>query len=259
VRRKDATLALSHGSSIRLIFIFSVALLPCAAHASGCTKATIAGNYVIETIGEVGSQLSDTLFLVASDGEGTLSGTGAVDIGGAPSTGVTMKGTYTVKSNCWFTSTTTDSLNNIFTFQGQILQNGAAISGISTTTGTYLQYNAYRQSVTTCSAVSPGTWPVYGQYFLTPFGPFVATSQWVVTKAGHATITQEANLDGTASSSKGTATIVLNSNCTFTWTVENGEGSTFHAFGVGGINQNGIAALAIATNAGWVDTATQFE
>ncbi len=245
--------------SLRLFLLVTSALLSCAAHAATCNQSTITGHYAFEMIGAIEGQSSNTLFLVASDGKGNLSGTGAINFGGAAATGVTLQGTYKVTSTCTFTATTTDSLDHTIAVEGQILQGGAAISGLSTTSGTFLQYNAYRQSLTTCNGVAAGTFSVFGVYPSTPAGPFLATAQWVVTKAGIAKISQVLNVNGTVSSSKATATISMNPNCTFTWTVNPGGGTLYHAFGVGGINQDGIGALAISTDDNIVDAAVQFE
>jgi len=50
----------------------------------------------------------------------------------------------------------------------------------------------------------------------------------------------------------------VNSNCTYTSTVTNSDGTTGHFFGIGGITLNGVGWVSMATDSGWVSLATGY-
>jgi len=78
-----------------------------AARAANCSLATVAGSYAVTTLGQAAGVWTLTVFRITNDGRGNVSGAGAEAINGTIHSGVTTSGTYTVKADCSFTSTTT--------------------------------------------------------------------------------------------------------------------------------------------------------
>jgi hypothetical protein len=239
-----------------VVALFSLVPL---SHAASCTKKTVAGNYGVATIGLTGSNPVVTLFLITFDGAGHFSGTGAENDNGTPSTGVTIKGTYSVTASCAFTLTATDSLGNTFDGSGNISQSGGEMVGVSTRPGSQLQFTAYQQSQTTCTGITPTTYAQQVQSPLTPYGPAISTAHQTLQASGKYSGSWVANFSGTVVTGTDTGTEVLNSNCSFTSTTidsSSGKQSTYHYFGVKGLN--GPASIAILVDSGWVRLSTSY-
>lgn len=236
-----------------------VSCLP-TAHAATCSLATVAGSYAVATLGQEAGAYGVALFRLTSDGAGNLSGAGGENINGNSYPNVTAAGTYTVTADCSFTSTINDSLGNIRNITGAIFENGAEIAGISTDAGTVLQFTAYRQKLTSCTTASAaGHFVTELQSPETPYGSSVGSNQFTVNKQGKGTGSWVANFGGVVFSGTATTVLSVNSDCTFTSTTKNSNGTTGHSFGVGGILNNGVATLFIGTDSGWVSLATAYD
>lgn len=227
-------------------------LLSSSAQAATCTLVTVSGNYAVAMIGQQAGVFQTEVFRLTSDGNGNLSGSGAESTNGTIHTGVTASGTYTVSSNCTFTSTTTDGIGNTFNITGEIAQNGAQITGISTTAAE-LQYTAYSQHLTSCTQASAaGALTFQLDSPLTPFGPSVGTGQITINKSGKGSGSSTGNFNGTIVSLTDSTTFTINSDCTFTAVAKISNGTTSHSFGVAGIEQNDVESMYIGTDTGGV-------
>lgn len=103
-----------------LFGLLLIALLPSVAQAAAkCTLATVAGNYAVGTLGTTSGGYGSGVFLTTSDGKGNLSATGYESDNGTIYSNVTAAGTYTVSSDCWFSSSTTDSIGNVLNIEGR--------------------------------------------------------------------------------------------------------------------------------------------
>jgi len=248
---------------LRLWILLVAPLLPSAAYAVGgpphCALATVAGNYAVTTLGQQAGEYAAAVFLMTSDGNGDLSGSGAESLNGTVFSNVTVVGTYTANSNCWFTATMTDSLGNISNFSGAIGQNGYELVGPSTDDGTQMQFIAYRLYATQCTLQSLAEkFGAQVQSPLTPSGSSTATQQWYLRKTGSGTGSWAANVNGTIVQGTATTTFSVNSDCTYTSTVTNSDGTTGHFFGIGGIRVNDVGWVSMATDSGWVSLATGY-
>ncbi len=254
MRKKKTLRLLLLGKAVFALSAFLIAALSSARADEPCTLTTVTGPYVIATLGQEAGGYATTLFLITSDGNGNLSGAGAESLNGTISTNVTASGAYTANSNCWFTATMTDSLGNIRNFAGMISLKGKRIDGISADSGTNWQFTAFRQHVTQCSLSSgAGYFVSEVQSPLTPSGSSTATQQWHINMKGSGTGSWVANVSGTIVQGTATATFSVNSDCTYTSTVTNSDGTTGHFFGVEGITEiDDVGWLAIETDTGWV-------
>lgn len=233
-----------------LLGIFAAFWLSPAASAATCSLATVSGSYAVATIGQQSGVFQSEVFRMTSDGNGNLSGTGAESLNGTIHTGVTINGTYTVASNCSFTSTTTDSLGNTFAIAGNIAQAGGQITGISTTSAE-LQFSAYKMHSTSCTQASgAGSYTFQNQSPLTAFGPAIQTGELNVNQQGKGGGSSVGNFSGTIIHINLTATATINSDCTFTTVTKNSNGTTATSFGVGGIYQNDVALLYVGIDSG---------
>ncbi len=245
------------------LWILLVALLPSAAYAVGgpphCALASVAGNYAVTTLGQQAGGYAAAVFLMTSDGNGNLSGSGTESLNGTVFSNVTVAGTYTASYSCWFTATMTDSLGNISNFSGAIGQDGYELVGPSTDDGTQVQFIAYRLHATQCTSQSIAEkFGAQVQSPLTPSGSSTATQQWYIHKTGSGTASWVANVSGTIVQGTATATFSVNSDCTYTSTVTNSDGTTGHFFGIGGIGLNDVGWVSMATDSGWVSLATGY-
>lgn len=249
---------LAHGK-VLLFASLVVALLPSAVYAhEPCTTATVTGSYAFSTLGQQAGEYAASLFLITSDGKGNLSGAGTESLNGTISSNVTATGTYTLTSGCWLTATIKDSLGNVRDVAGTVLQLGGRIVGLSTDAGTDLQLIAYRQHSTQCTVASGGGYfTLEMQSPLTPSGPSTATQQWFVSTKGTGTGTWEATFGGTVVEGTATATFSMNSDCTYTSTVTNSNGTTGHFFGIEGKLMD-VASVSIETDSGWVSLGTGY-
>jgi len=260
MRKKKTLQLLPLGKAVFALSAFLIAALSSARADEPCKLTTVTGPYVIATLGQEAGGYATTLFVITSDGNGNLSGSGTESLKGAIFSNVTAAGTYTANSNCWFTATTTDSLGNVRNLAGTISQidgklRGERIDGISVDSGTNWQFTAFRQHLTQCSLSSGAGYFVSAvQSPLTPYGSSTATQQWYINKKGSGTGSWVANVNGTVAQGTATATFSFNSDCTYTSTVTNSDGTTGHLFGVQGINENpdDVGWLAIETDTGWV-------
>jgi hypothetical protein len=236
-----------------------------SAHAAttSCMLETVAGNYAVATLGTISGGSESEVFLVTSDGNGNLSATGDESINGTIYSNVTATGTYTVSTvntDCWFTSTTKDSLGNVLDIEGAIIDNGIKIVGLSTDASTELQYTAYRLQQTTCTLAShAGAFTVEFQALASPNGPALVNRQWTFNKTGSGSGSYVRNFGGSVSSGTSTGVNAINPNCTATLTITNSDGVVSHAFAVIGINQNGVADVSMETDSGWVSAGTVFQ
>ena len=255
--KKKSSQLLPLGKAVLALSMFLIAV-PSSAHADTCTLTTVAGPYAIATLGREGGGYWAGLFVISSDGNGNLSGTGTESLNGAIASNVTAVGSYMVSSDCWFTATITDSLGNMRNFTGSSTQRGQRIDGISTDSGTDWQFTAYRQHTTQCSLASGASYFVSNvQSPLTPRGSSIATQQWHTNKKGSGTGSWVENVNGTITQGTAIATFSVNPDCTYTETVTNSDGTTGHFFGVKGIDDiDDVAWLAIETDSGWVSLST---
>jgi hypothetical protein len=239
--------------------VLLVALSPAAHASSSCTAATLKGNYAIQSLGQVSGGAVGTLFLIANDGNGNLTGSGTESLGGTIYTGVTLTGTYSVTSTCWFTATSTDSLGNTLSIEGTAFQNGAELIGLSTSAGTLLQVTAYRLAKSTCTlAGGAGTHMNQYQAALSPYGAGIVTQEATFGKTGSGSGSYVANFDGNSSNGTFTGTESINADCTYTATVTFSNGNVSHTFGIGGIKQNDVVSVSIGTDSGWVIVGTHY-
>jgi hypothetical protein len=234
-----------------------LALAPSAAYAAGgnphCSVPEIAGGFAVTTLGQQAGGYAATVFVMNADGNGNLSGSGTESLNGTIFSNVTVTGTYTANSACFFTAALSDSLGNTSNFSGVIAQNGYVLIGLSADAGTEVQLTAYRLHVTPCTLASVAAkFGAQVQSPLTPYGPSFATEEWSINKAGSGTDTWVANYNGTISQGTATATFAVNSDCSYTETVSNSDGTTAHYFGVGGIKLNDIGWVRMETDSGWV-------
>ncbi len=242
-----------------LLLVTLLAALSPAARASSCSAATLKGNYAIESLGEVSGGAVGTLFLITNDGNGNLSGSGTESLAGTIYTGVTLTGTYSVTSSCWFTATSTDSLGNTLSIEGLVFQNGAELTGLSTSAGTLLQVTAYRLAESTCTlAGGAGTHINQYQAPLSPYGGGIVTQEATFGKTGSGSGTYVANFSGDFSGGTFTGAESINSDCTYTATVTFSNGNVSHSFGIGGIKLDDVVSLSIGTDSGWVIVGTHY-
>ena len=82
------------------------------------------------------------LLRMTQDGAGNPFGAGAEGISGNIYSSLTATGTYAMLSDCWFTSTFTDSLGKTRNIAGALFQNGAEIVGIFLDASTVLRFTA---------------------------------------------------------------------------------------------------------------------
>lgn len=257
--KKKTLQLLPLSKAVLVLSTFLIMALSSARADEPCTLTTVTGPYVIATLGLEAGSYATTLFEITSDGNGNLSGAGAESLNGTFFSNLTASGTYTASSNCWFTATLTDSLGNIRSFAGMISLYGKRIDGISANPGANWTFSAYLQHFTQCSISSPGAGYFVSevQSPLTPFGPSTATQQWHRTTKGAGTGSWVANVSGTTGQGTATSTISVNSNCTYTSTVTNSDGTTGHFFGIEGIREiDDVGWLEIETDAGWVSLST---
>ncbi|MGA9644140.1 MAG: hypothetical protein WBQ72_22275 [Terriglobales bacterium] len=205
---------------------FSLAL---STHATTCNQATVNGTYAGSAIGQLGKGYGAALSL-RTNNAGSFSGVGAENFNGTPYTDVTISGTYTVNANCTFTETTTDSNGNTIHFSGNIFGNGAEIVGISTDAGSAYQFTSYRLKKTLCTEASAkGSFAEEFQWPITPYGPAVETAQETISSKGAQSGSDVINFNGgTIQSNTFTGTVSVNSDCTFTATIDVSGGPTLH-------------------------------
>src|ERR1700733_1291220 len=244
------------------LVLFSLTL---SMHAATCNQALLSGNYAAAYLGYVAGSpgYGAVLILETYDGVSKFTGSGVENVNGTVSTGVTNHGTYSVTAvgkNCTFTQTATDSLGNTITVSGTVNSTGGEMDGISTSDGTEMQFTAYKQTKTTCTEASAAgnyTGKVY--WGDTPAGIVLVTTQSKVTSKGVQTGSLVENYGGgTIVSGTFTGTTTVNSNCTFNATQTYSFGGTGNAFGVGGISENGVKAVWIGTDSGYVGLATLY-
>src|SRR5208337_1871620 len=240
-----------------------LALAPSAAYAAGgnphCSLPTISGSFGAAALGQQAGGYAATLFLLTADGNGNLSGSGTESLNGTLFFNVTVTGTYTADSGCFFTATLLDSLGNTSNFSGVIGQNGYDLIGLSTDAGTQMQFSAYRLKSTQCTLASvENKFEAQVTSPLTPHGSSSANQEWNIKKTGSGTDTWVTNYNGTISQGTGTAAFSMNSNCTYTETVTNSDGTTNHFFGVGGIKLNDVGWVTMGTDSGWVSLTTGY-
>ncbi len=236
---------------LSVLILLLLALVP-PAHAGFCTLNTLTGSYAVATLGQTAGNPGVTLFLVNFDGFGNLSGHGAENNNGIPSTGVTTAGTYFVNIDCSFTTTATDSLGNTVSTAGNVTGNGAVIIGLSTSAGTALQFTAYKQRKTACAGPTSGSVVQQVQTPLTPYGPELSIAQETITSKGTYTGSWVANFSGDVYTGTNTGTEVVNSDCTYTATTTESTGRVFHYFGVKGLQQDGVMSMSMLVDSGWV-------
>lgn len=261
--RHKSSWLLTHQNFLLGLGSLLVVMSPSAAYAAAgpphCTLATVAGAYAVTSLGQQVGGYTAALFLVTSDGKGNLSGSGTESLNGTIFSSVTATGTYTATYGCWFTATTTDSLGDTRNFAGTIGQNGYELVGLSTDAGTQVQFIAYRLHFTQCTSASlAGSFASQVNSPLTPRGPSSATQQWKVNTQGSGTGSWVSDFNGTISEGTATVAFSVNSDCTYTATVNNSDGTTGHFFGVGGVILNDVAWLSLATDSGWVGLATAY-
>jgi hypothetical protein len=123
-----------------------------AAHASGCTNATVTGNYGIISSGfsakkgPMGNEFPAALVGVATfDGAGNFSATWTNAFNGEIARGLNGSGTYTVNSDCTgsFAFTSGDAAG--FTFDAAIVNSGAEVFLIATLSGATITYDLKKQ------------------------------------------------------------------------------------------------------------------
>ena len=152
-----------------------------------------------------------------------------------------------------------DSLGNISNFSGAIGQDGYELLGPSTDDGTQLQLIAYRLYPAPCTMKSIAEkFGAQVQSPLTPSGSSTASQQWYIRTAGTGTGSWVAEVNGTIVQGTATATYSMNSDCTYTSTVTNSDGTTGHFFGIGGIRLNGVGWVSMATDSGWASQTTGY-
>jgi hypothetical protein len=240
-----------------MLVILSLTL---AMHAVTCTQATLKGTYAVANIGSIAGSpgYGDLLFLETYDGVSAFTGSGVENVNGTVSFGVTITGTYSVSADCAFTRTSTDSLGNTINVAGSVIQNGGEMAGLSTTTGTELQFTAYKQHKTACTNAIPGSYVFAGQGPSTPHGPQLASGQFKLTSKGTDSGSFVSNFNGKEFDGTFTGTESVNPDCTFTSTTTYSTGNTEHRFGVHGIGQGGVKSLTIVTDSGWVELTTYY-
>ncbi|MGD0823629.1 MAG: hypothetical protein ABR908_03540 [Terriglobales bacterium] len=240
-----------------------LALAPSAAYAAGgaphCSVPEIDGGFAVTALGQQAGGYAAMVFVMTADGNGNLSGTGTESLNGTVFSNVTVTGTYTASYGCFFTAALTDSLGNVNNFSGVIAQNGYELIGLSADAGTQMQFTAYRLKYTQCTLATIAM--KYGaqvQSPLTPSGSSFANEEWAIQKVGTGTDSWVADYNGTTSQGTATATFSVNSNCTYTETVTNNDGTVGHYFGVGGIKLNDVGWVRMATDSGWVSLTTGY-
>jgi len=228
-------------------------------HATTCNQNTVNGTYATSAIGPLGGGYGTAIFLDTRNA-GSFSGVGAENFNGTPNPNVTDSGTYTVNANCTFTLTATDSNGYTVHFSGNIFGNGDEMVGISTDAGLAYQLTSYRLKTTQCTEASAkGSFVVEVQWPITPYGPAIETAQETVSSKGAESGSDVINFNsGTIESNSFSGTLSMNSDCTFTTTIDVSGGPTLHFFGVGGIGQDGVASLMIDVDGGWVGLATGY-
>ena len=242
---------------VSCLLVLLSSLVP-SMYAKSCTLATVAGSYAVASIGSEAGSNGVALFL-GTNNAGSFSGAGAENIGGTPYPSVTASGTYSVGTDCTFTSTTTDSMGNTFNISGDIIENGNEIVGISTDSGTSLQFTAYRLKKTLCTEASAaGAYVHSARYLITPYGPEIVIEHETVTSKGAVSGSWVGNFSGTIVAGTSTGTVSVNSNCTGTTTVINSPGGTADWFVIHGIMQNGVASAAIRIDSGYVGLSTNY-
>jgi hypothetical protein len=228
--------------------------------AATCSPAMLKGAYAAANIGYVGGSpgYGVTLFLESYDGVSNVTGSGVENVNGTVSTGVTLNGTYSVSPDCAFTLSSTDSLGNTINISGSIISSGGQISGISTTSGTQLQFTAYKQHTAICTGSKAGNYvsESLGEY--TPYGYEIATSQEKVTAKGTYSGSYVANFSATPASGTFTGSQTVNSDCTYISTTTYSTGGTEDRFGIAGDLENGVHALSIVTDSGSVVLTTVY-
>jgi len=258
MKKKKTSQLLPLGKAVFALSAFLIAALSSARADEPCTLATLTGPYVMTTLGQEASGQAATLFVITSDGNGNLSGTGTESLNGKIFSNVTATGTYTADHSCQFTATTKDSLGNVRSVAGTIIQKGNRIDGISTGAKTDFQFMAFFQHGTACTVSSGQGYIVSAlQSPLTPYGSSTAAEQWNISKKGTGTGNWVANYGGTASQGTATATFSTNPDCTYKEAVTRSDGTTANYFGAKGLNGfDNVIWLAIETDKGWVSIST---
>jgi hypothetical protein len=148
----SALLALAVLAALAVVTKISKHGVPVVYAATGCSDATLTGNYAINLSGftsqgpTTGSAIPVTVVGVfAFDGAGNLSAGYSESTNGAIATGQTGSGTYTVNSDCSGSLTFTAGNAVGFTANTVIIGAGKEVFGISTNAGNTDTFDAKHQ------------------------------------------------------------------------------------------------------------------
>jgi hypothetical protein len=133
------SLTLTVAAALLTLFPNSKRIVPVARAQSGCSVATLSGNYGFNNPGFIAPGHSNkgaevpfaAVGVITLDGAGNTSGTYTLAVKGGISSGNTFSGTYTVNSDCTGSTTVQGAPNSNFV----ILGGGAEIFGIETSPG----------------------------------------------------------------------------------------------------------------------------
>ncbi|MGD0823628.1 MAG: hypothetical protein ABR908_03535 [Terriglobales bacterium] len=258
MKKKKTSPLLPLGKAVFALSAFLIAALSSARADEPCKLATLTGPYVFTTLGQEAGGYAATFFVLTSDGNGNLSGSGTESLNGTIISNVTATGTYTADYSCEFTATTTDELGNVRDLAGTIIQKGGRIDGISTGPGTDFQFTAFLQHRDVCTVSSGAGYIVSDiRSALTPYGSSTAAEQWNISKKGTGTGNWVANYGGTIAQGTATATFNTNDDCTYTEAVTRSDGTTANYYGAKGLDGfDTVIWLAIETDNGWASIST---
>lgn len=237
---------------------------------SGCSDATFNGSYGFlnsgyQVNGPDGSALASPIpFAVATadsfDGAGNLSiYFRTINTGGAVDQ-ATGTGTYSVNADCSFTASLTLSTGSTTHFSGTLFDSGKKTFSVVTDPGSVITAVGEKMGVGPCSnATLNGNYGFYatgslltgsdGSSLAQPL-PYAVAGNATFDGAGNGASSVNINSGGTPTQQTRSFTYSVNSDCTFTATVDAGAAGTSHRSGV--VVDGGKTMYVIGTDPGAV-------
>jgi len=127
---------------------------------ASCSNATLTGNYGYLLNGTAGGLPITTVGQIATNGNGTISGSLTTSSNGSISNLVELLGSYQISPNCTGTMTITPAGLSSSNFSVSVTSGGKQIQMVEIDSGTVESGTAYAQGIATCSTV--GTKGGYG-------------------------------------------------------------------------------------------------
>ena len=194
--------------------------------ASSCTNANLSGSYGYTLSGWILQSTGDLPFAdggsLTADGNGNLSGSSSYSLAGGIQ-GRTLKGTYSVNSDCTGTATLVDSLGTTTDLSLVVGGNGQSIQLVQKDGSTVISGRAVAQETSCTAETISGSYSfaLSGWLFDTSGNEYPFTDTGKLSSSGNKnlTVNDTTSTAGTIQS-RTSGTYSLNSNCTGTVALE---------------------------------------